>query len=170
MAPPGAHRPGWSSELPRLLGALLPPLVAGGVGGLATARSVATWYPTLRKPWFNPPDWVFGPVWSLLYLLMGIADYLVSRRPDERGVAGARRLYRLQLALNVLWSVLFFGRRAPLAALVEIVFLWVAIALTLRAFSRLSRVAALLLVPYLLWVSFAAVLTGAIWRLNRPAR
>ncbi len=159
---------GWTPGLPRFVVSLLAPLVAGGIGATATAESVRTWYPTLRKPSFNPPDWIFGPVWSTLYLLMGIADFLVSRQADGGpALRRARLLYRAQLVLNVLWSILFFRRRSQFAALVEIVFLWIAIVLTIRAFARVSPRAALLLVPYLLWVSFATVLNGAIWRLNR---
>lgn len=162
------NRVDWTTELPRFVVSLLAPLVAGGIGAGATAESVRTWYPTLRKPSFNPPNWIFGPVWTTLYLLMGIADFLVSRQVDGgQAIRQARLWYRVQLVLNTLWSILFFGRRSPLAALVEIVFLWIAIVLTIRAFARVSPRAALLLVPYLLWVSFAAVLNGAIWRLNR---
>lgn len=162
------NRVDWTRELPRFVVSLLAPLVAGGIGATATVESVRTWYPTLRKPDFNPPNWIFGPVWSTLYLLMGIANFLVSRQADGgTALRQARLWYRLQLVLNTLWSILFFGRRSPLAALVGIVFLWIAIVLTILAFARVSRRAALLLVPYLLWVSFAAVLNGAIWCLNR---
>ncbi len=157
----------WPKDLPRFVGALLLPLLAGGVGGVATSKSVATWYPTLKKPALNPPGWIFGPVWTTLYLLMGIAHYLVVREEAEAKLSRPARLfYWLQLALNSLWSVLFFGRRSPLAALVEIVFLWVAIVLTILTFARISRTAALLLLPYLLWVSFATYLNASIWHLN----
>jgi tryptophan-rich sensory protein len=157
----------WPQELPRFAGSLLLPLLAGGAGGIATSKSVDTWYRTLRKPSFNPPGWVFGPVWTTLYMMMGIAHYLVERKQVEANIARpARIFYGLQLALNTLWSLLFFGKRSPLAALVEIVFLWLAILLTIITFARISRKAALLLLPYLLWVSFAAVLNGAVWRLN----
>ncbi len=105
-------------------------------------------------------------MWTLLYLLMGIADYIVSRQGDTEAATNARTIYRVQLVLNSAWSVLFFGLRSPLAALVEIVFLWVAIVATILAFARVSKVAALLLVPYLLWTTFAAVLNTAIWRKN----
>ncbi len=168
MEPRATDATGWSDELPGLLRALLLPGGAAAIGGAVTAPGVADWYPTLRKPDFTPPSRVFGPAWSVLYLLMGIADHLVARQGTGRPeVTRARRLYKTQLALNVLWSALFFGRRSPLAALVEIVVLWVAIALTIAAFARVSKPAALLLVPYLLWTSFAALLNGAIWKLNR---
>jgi tryptophan-rich sensory protein len=157
----------WPEELPRFVGSLLLPVLAGGGGGIVTRESVQTWYPTLRKPSFNPPSWIFGPVWSTLYLLMGIAHYLVVReQADPRLARQAHIFYGLQLALNTLWSLIFFGRRSPLAALIEIVFLWIAIVLTIVTFARISPKAALLLMPYLLWVSFAALLNGAIWRLN----
>jgi tryptophan-rich sensory protein len=155
-------------DLPLFLRALLLPTLAGGVGSAATARSINTWYPTLKKSSLNPPGWVFGPVWTTLYLLMGIADYIVSRQGADSGETNrARWLYRAQLVLNAGWSLLFFGRRSPLAAFIEIIILWLAILLTILAFARISRKAALLLVPYLLWVSFAAVLNGSIWRLNK---
>ncbi|HWV35885.1 MAG TPA: TspO/MBR family protein [Thermomicrobiales bacterium] len=152
---------------PGLLGSLILPAIAATIGGVATASSVKSWYPTLNKPSFNPPSAVFGPVWTTLYLLMGIADHVVSQQGETEEIHRARNIYRVQLGLNALWSVLFFGRRSPIAGLVEIVFLWVAIVMTIVAFARISRLAALLLVPYLLWTSFAAVLNAAIWRKNR---
>lgn len=161
------ERPIRLEELPRLLRSLLLPLAVGGIGSVASADSLRTWYPTLKKPEFTPPNWLFGPAWSTLYLLMGFASFLVSRRSLPSDVR--RRVqwaYGAQLGMNALWSFLFFGRRSPLAALVEIVFLWIAIVLTIATFARVSRVAAALLIPYLFWVSFAAVLNAAIWRLN----
>ncbi|MDQ3855777.1 MAG: tryptophan-rich sensory protein [Chloroflexota bacterium] len=143
---------------------------AGGVGVVFTSESVRTWYPTLRKPSFNPPSWVFGPVWTILYLLMGISLFLTRRaRQEGRQPATAVPVFAVQLVLNSLWSFLFFRLRSPGAALVEIVILWAAIALTVRATYKLSKVAALLLLPYLLWTSFAAALNFSIWRLNRTS-
>jgi len=156
-----------TDDLPGLLRSLLLPASAATIGGVATASSVKSWYPTLNKPSFNPPSAIFGPVWTTLYLLMGIADHIVAQQGETEEIHRARTVYRIQLGLNALWSVLFFGRRSPLAGLVEIVFLWVAIVMTISAFARISRLAALLLVPYLLWTSFAAVLNAAIWRKNR---
>jgi tryptophan-rich sensory protein len=144
------------------------PLAVGALGGLATASSVRTWYPTLRKPPFNPPGWVFGPVWTALYVLMGVALHLVwtaSGRPEGRG--RAIRLWVAQLALNLLWSLIFFGRRAVGPAFAEILVLWIAIAATLREFASQRPVAGALLVPYLGWTTFATLLNGAIWYLNR---
>jgi tryptophan-rich sensory protein len=151
---------------PLLLRSLVLPLVAGAIGSAATYPNLG-WFDTLEKPAFSPPKAVFGPVWTVLYLLMGAAHYLVMTHQVESATRAARIFYGLQLALNTLWSILFFGRRAPGAALVEILLLWVAIVLTVVAFARISRLAALLLVPYLLWTTFATVLNAAIWRLNR---
>jgi tryptophan-rich sensory protein len=151
-----------------LLIALALPLAVGALGGAATASSVGSWYPTLRKPWFNPPGWVFGPVWTVLYLLMGIALYLVWT--GGRSPSGRRRVvawWSAQLLLNLLWSLVFFGRRAIGPAFGEILVLWLAIAATIRAASEQRPVAAALLVPYLGWTSFAAILNGSIWYLNR---
>ncbi len=155
-------------DLPRLLVSLLIPLIAGGAGTLATNKNLKTWYPTLEKPPFNPPNWIFGPVWTTLYLLMGIAQYQVAQRGGHSEPARrAQWIYGLQLGLNTLWSVLFFGRRSPAAALVGIAALWVAVLLTILTFAQISRRAAALLVPYLLWVSFASLLNEEIWRRNR---
>jgi tryptophan-rich sensory protein len=124
------------------------------------------WYATLKKPSWNPPDWIFGPVWSALYTMMAVAAWLVWKRG---GFAAQRRpltLFLVQLALNALWTPLFFGLHRPGLAFAEIVMLWLAIAATLAAFRPVSRPAAWLLVPYLAWVSFAAVLNFTLWRLN----
>jgi tryptophan-rich sensory protein len=142
------------------------PLVAGAVGSAATYPNLG-WFDTLEKPAFSPPKTLFGPVWTTLYLLMGLADFLVTTHDAEPAAKGAAQtLYRLQLGLNALWSFLFFGRRNPFAAFIEILLLWTAIVMTIVAFGRISRPAALLLVPYLLWTTFATVLNAAIWRLN----
>ena len=164
MTPPTS---GSGISLPVLFRSLGLPLVAGAAGSAATYPNLA-WFETLEKPAFSPPNSVFGPVWTTLYLMMGTAHYLVT---TQDAAPAARRsaqvLYGLQLGLNTLWSFLFFGRRNLFAALIEVVLLWVAIVLTIVAFARISRVAALLLVPYLLWTTFATVLNAAIWRLNR---
>ena len=124
------------------------------------------WYATLKKPSWNPPGWIFGPVWSALYTMMAVAAWLVWKRG---GFAAQRRpltLFLVQLALNAAWTPLFFGLHRPGLAFAEIVMLWLAIAATLAAFRPVSRPAAWLLVPYLAWVSFAAVLNFTLWRLN----
>ncbi|MBM3296886.1 MAG: tryptophan-rich sensory protein [Candidatus Aminicenantes bacterium] len=140
---------------------------AGFLGSLATTPSIPNWYKSLAKPSFTPPSWVFGPAWITLYLMMGVALFLVWRKGlSAPGVKTALILFFVQLALNSLWSVLFFGLHQPFWAFVEIVVLWVFILLTLIAFWRISLPAGLLLVPYLLWVTFASALNFAIWRLN----
>lgn len=156
-------------NVPRLLAAIVGCEAIGIIGGLYTRDGVEQWYPKLKKPAFNPPGWIFGPVWTLLYALMGAALYLAARDgdPDRDATRLGKFFFGLQLALNGLWSFIFFRRRSPLYALVEIAFLWLAILLTVLAFARVSRRAALLLLPYLLWVSFAALLNFEIWRLNR---
>ncbi len=143
------------------------PLVAGLVGSLFTIPSIPTWYAQLAKPAFTPPSWVFGPVWTVLYVLMGIAFFLVWQKNFKgAGRNAAIGAYALQLALNVLWSIVFFGMHSPLAGLVVIALLWVSIAATIAVFSRVSKAAAWLLLPYLLWVSFASLLNYSVWVLN----
>jgi benzodiazapine receptor len=139
---------------------------AAGLGGLFTASSVGSWFQTLSKPSWNPPDAVFGPVWSALFVMMAVAAWLVWRRVGARAGRTSLMLFGLQLVLNVGWSALFFGLRRPDLALLEIALLWLAIAATAWSFRRHSGWAALLLLPYLAWVSFATGLNAAIWRLN----
>lgn len=136
------------------------------LGGAVTTPEIRGWYASIEKPTWNPPDWVFGPVWTTLFALMAIAAWLVWRRAGWRAGRLPLTLFGIQLGLNLLWSCLFFGLRSPGAALVDVVLLWVAILATIIAFARWSRLAALLLVPYLLWVGFAAILNFTIWRLN----
>jgi tryptophan-rich sensory protein len=139
----------------------------GVIGSIFTAPAVPTWYAALRKPAFTPPNWLFGPVWVSLFLLMGLSAFLVWRRGlDQHGVKLALSLFVFQLLLNLLWSAMFFGLKSPLAGLVDIFFLWVAILLTIFAFCKLSTTAGMLLLPYIVWVSFAAILNFSIWRLN----
>jgi benzodiazapine receptor len=137
---------------------------AAAIGGYATTRSLRDWYLGLPKPSWNPPNAVFGPVWTVLYLAMAIADWLVWRVRDESDITLAQTLFVVQLVLNVLWSVAFFGFRSPLAGLVVIALLWLAILATIVAFSQVSVLAAAILVPYLLWVTFASFLNAAILR------
>ncbi len=142
---------------------------AAAVGGLLSANGVSSWYPSLIKPSFNPPNWVFGPVWTLLYGMMAVAAWLVTRHAAQGG-EGTRRaiaLFLVQLVLNALWSGLFFGARQPGWAFVEIIALWLAIAATIAAFLPIDRWAAGLMAPYLAWVTFASVLNGSLWWLNR---
>lgn len=138
---------------------------AASLGSIATAPALGEWYAGLVKPSWNPPNWIFGPVWTTLYAMMAVAAWLVWRRGGPRGPS-ALILFGVQLFLNVAWSWLFFGLRQPGLALAEILLLWLAIGATAWVFDRISRPAALLFIPYLLWVSFAAVLNWALWRLN----
>lgn len=152
----------------QLILAVTVPLAVGGLSGFATAGGVTSWYPTLAKPSFNPPAWVFGPTWTVLYILMGVALFLVWRQGlDTQGVRLALIVFGVQLMLNGLWSIIFFRMQSPGWAFAEIILLWIAIIATLWAFWRVLPAAGWLLVPYLAWVSFAGVLNGSIWFLNR---
>lgn len=142
-------------------------LAVAGSGAIFTAGSVRHWYPTLHKPSWTPPSWLFGPVWTILYLMMAIAAWLVWRRREFVNVNGSLELFAFQLVLNAAWSPLFFGLKNPLAGLLDIVPLWAAILATLASFWKISPIAGTLLVPYWLWVSFAAALNFAIWKMNR---
>jgi tryptophan-rich sensory protein len=135
-------------------------------GGAATATSVGTWYAGLAKPAFNPPDWVFAPVWTILYLMIAVAGWRVWRRRGGRGAWLALGAWGVQLSLNLSWSLLFFGARMIGAALAEIVVLLAAILVTAALFWRIDRLAGALLVPYAAWVGFATVLNAALWQLN----
>jgi tryptophan-rich sensory protein len=141
-------------------------LLAGALGGLFTSSSLEGWYASLAKPAWTPPKGVFGPVWTLLYLLMAIAGWLIVRRPSSTLRFTALACFGLQLGLNVIWSFLFFGLSSPSAAFWELLLLWAMILATLVLFFRLDRLAGILFIPYLLWVSFAAVLNYFIWRMN----
>ena len=137
-----------------------------GVGEWVTAPNIPGWYAGLAKPSWTPPDWVFGPVWSVLYLGMAVAVWLVWRQNGFAGATVPIALFGVQLALNGAWSWLFFGLHSPGAAMVDLILLWAAIAATTVTFWRRSIPAAILLVPYLIWVSFAGALNFGIWRLN----
>lgn len=149
-----------------LLGLLALCFGIAAIAGAITSRSVEDWYPTLAKPTFTPPDWVFGPVWSVLYASMAIAAWRVWRRAGFQGAAIPFLLFGLQLALNLEWSVLFFGQRAIGWALADMIVLLLLIVATMIAFWRIDRLAGLLLLPYALWVGYAMLLNAAIWWLN----
>lgn len=153
-----------------LVVAVLLPLVVGVLGSFSTMDSVRAWYPTLVRPSFAPPTWVFGPVWTTLYVMMGVASWLVWRegfaRPEVRS---ALAIYGVQLVFNLVWSWLFFGLQRPFVALLDIIVLLVLIGMTVLRFATVSRGAALLLLPYLAWVAFATVLNGGFWWLNRQS-
>lgn len=132
-----------------------------------TISAIPTWYSTLNKPFFAPPNWVFGPAWTLLYFLMGISFYLIWRQDwKKKNIKTAGIFFLIQLGLNFLWSPIFFGLRSPILGLINIVAMWILIAITMRKFYPLSKLAFYLLVPYLFWVSFATILNLAIVLLN----
>ena len=138
------------------------------LGSLFTRNAISDWYANLNKPFFTPPNWLFGPVWTALYVLMAVSAAIVWHKGlDKAAVRIALALFLLQLILNSLWTPLFFGLKMPLVAFIEILLLWIAIGLTILAFARVSIAAAVLLLPYILWTSFAAVLNFSIWLLNR---
>lgn len=149
-----------------LVGFILLCFAAAGIGGAFTSSSVDGWYRTIQKPDWNPPNWVFGPVWTALYLMMAVAAWLVWRSAPWARTWGALSLFAVQLALNVIWSGVFFGLRSPGLAFGTIVALWLAIAATIVGFWGRSSAAAALMLPYLAWTTFAAALNFAIWRLN----
>jgi len=140
--------------------------LAGIIGSIFTVNSIPTWYATLIKPDFNPPGWVFGPVWITLYLMMGISLYLVWKQDNFAGKNKLLTIFFIQLFLNAIWSIIFFGLKSPGWAFADIMFLWLFILLTIVVFFKTSRTASILLIPYLMWVSFASVLNYFIWRLN----
>ncbi len=142
-------------------------LAAAAIGTVATVSSVQTWYPTLQKPAWTPPSWLFAPVWTLLYVAMSIAAWRAWRNETPFGARTIFRLHAAQLALNALWSILFFGLQRPGFALIDVIVLWLVLIRLLVRFRDSDRIAMWLWVPYVLWVSFAAVLNAAIFDLNR---
>jgi tryptophan-rich sensory protein len=147
-----------------LCGFILLCLAVGSLAGAVTASAVAQWYPTLIKPPFNPPNWVFGPVWTMLYIMMAVAAWRAWRKGAK--LNGALGWFYTQLFLNFLWSFLFFGAHAVGLALIEVVLLWASIAVTGFKFWKIDRTAGVLFVPYLAWVSFATLLNASLWWLN----
>jgi tryptophan-rich sensory protein len=154
------------SDIAVLGGLVVLCLVVAALGGAVTASSVDTWYVALAKPAFNPPGWVFGPVWTVLYLLMAFAAWRVWRLGAASEARVALGAWGIQLALNLCWSFIFFGARMIGVALAEIIVLLAAILVTAILFWRIDRLAGALLVPYAAWVAFAVVLNAALWRLN----
>jgi benzodiazapine receptor len=140
---------------------------AGAIGSLATTPNIPTWYAAIEKPAFTPPSWLFAPAWITLYILMAIAAFLVWRKGfAHEGVKCALIVFLVQLVLNALWSLVFFGLQSPLYGMVVILALWIAILLTIIKLFKLSTAAGWLMLPYILWVSFASVLNITIWVLN----
>lgn len=149
----------------KLLISLALPQIAGGLGAFFTISSVQSWYLTINRPSWNPPSWLFGPVWTTLYVLMGIACFLIWKSENVLKKQ-LLTLFAVQLVLNALWSPAFFGMESPILGLVVIIPLWISILFCVIRFKEVSRWASTLMIPYLLWVSFATALNGAIWWLN----
>lgn len=142
--------------------------LAGFIGSIFTTPSIATWYADLIKPSFNPPNWIFAPVWTILYVLMAISFYLVWQKgTKEKIVQTSLFSFIFQLMLNMLWSIVFFGMHSPLWGFLVIILLWIAILTTIVCFYKVSKLASYVLIPYILWVSFAAVLNYSVFILNR---
>ena len=151
----------------RILVVVVTCLVVGYFSGMVTRLAITTWYPTLVKPSFNPPNWIFAPVWTTLYILMGIALYIVWKSTATASIKQtAILLFVVQLTLNFFWSILFFKFQLTGWAFVEIIAMWVAILFTILWFGKISSTAAWLLVPYICWVSFASLLNYSIYKLN----
>ncbi len=157
------------NKITRILAVVVTCLAVGYFSGIVTRSAVTTWFPTLVKPSFNPPSWVFAPVWSMLYVMMGVAAGLLWDRieAEREVVKKALIFFAIQLALNALWSYLFFGLQNPMLAGLEIILLWLMIFETYIQFAKINKISGYLLLPYLAWVSFTAVLNGSIWWLNR---
>lgn len=154
----------------KLIIALILPQLAGLIGSLATTQAISTWYVSLNRPNFAPPNWLFAPVWILLFILMGIAFYLIwaktVKKEEKKLQDRAIRLFLIQLVFNTLWSIIFFGQQLLFLAFLEIIMLWLLILLTILQFKKLNQLSAYLMIPYLLWVSFAGILNLAFALLN----
>ncbi len=145
---------------------LLITFLAALVGNLFTVPNISTWYASLNKPSFSPPNWLFGPAWTILYVLMAVAAFLVWKKGEEPKIKSSLCFYFAQLLLNTAWSIAFFGLQNPFLGFVVIVILWLLILITLVKFWKIERLAGILFIPYILWVSFAAILNFAVWQLN----
>jgi benzodiazapine receptor len=155
------------NEIPKLIVSIVICQLVGLIGSVFTTASIPTWYVTLNKPFFTPPNWSFAPVWLTLYTLMGVAAFIVWRHSlKDRQVQRALKIFGVQLIFNAFWSVAFFGLQSPIAGLIVIIMLWIAIVVTILWFLPISKPAGLLLMPYILWVSLAAALNMAIVMLN----
>lgn len=155
------------SNFAKLFVSLVVCFAAAAIGSVFTLPSITTWYSALVRPFFTPPNWLFGPAWAILYFLMAIALFLVWRKGlGVKGVKKAMAIFAVQLVLNVLWSLAFFGLHSPMLGFAVIVLLWISILATILSFRKISVRAAWLLVPYICWVSFAACLNAVVWMLN----
>lgn len=155
------------SQLFKLIVSVALPLSVGAVAGIITAQSIEGWYNTLSKPSFNPPNWIFGPVWTTLYILMGISFFLVWKQKESASRSQAITVFLLQLLCNFAWSLIFFYFKMIGLAFVEIILLWISIVFMLFLFYKIKPVSAWINIPYLLWVSFATVLNASLYFLNR---
>jgi len=159
-------------DLVKLVASLVVCFLAGAIGSIFTMPAIPTWYATLAKPSFAPPNWLFGPAWTTLYILMAISLYIVWVEYDKRefrrrdAIKPALMAFGAQLVLNAVWSFLFFGLKSPLFGLIGIIAVWLAIVVTMIKFWKVSKNATWLLVPYILWVSFATIVNFAVWQLN----
>ncbi len=156
------------SKTLKLIVSILICQAAGFLGSIFTTPKIATWYQGVAKPSFNPPNYLFGPVWILLFILMGVSLYIIwtSKFKDKTYKKEVITIFFIQLVLNIIWSILFFGLESPMLAFFEIIILWISILATIIGFYKISRIASLILIPYILWVSFASVLNFFIWKLN----
>ncbi len=154
-------------NIAKLIVAIVVCQVAGAIGSIFTFSSIPTWYATINKPSFTPPNWLFGPVWITLYTLMGVSLYLIwNKGLKNKEVKSSLFIFSAQLVLNALWSILFFGLKSPFYAFVEIIILWIAIAVTIFKFYKISKNAGLVLLSYIIWVSIALTLNFYVWILN----
>lgn len=154
------------NKVTKFIIAMLATFAAGGIGSLATYSNIPTWYAELTKPTFNPPNWIFGPVWTILYVLIGISLYLIWTTKTKRSKQNAYIVFGAQLVLNALWSIVFFGMHSFIGGSVVVILLWASIIANIKLFWPINKSAAYLLVPYLLWVSFASILTFSVSSLN----
>ncbi len=154
------------NKLTRLIQCILIPLLVGGISGYYTATSITNWFVTLNKPSFNPPNYLFGPVWTLLYILMGVSIYIALNKSKAENKNKIIFVFAFQLILNFIWSFIFFKYHNLGLAFIEIILMWFSIVYMIFIFYKTSKIAALVNIPYLVWVSFASVLNGAIWYLN----
>lgn len=155
-----------SKDIPKLAASIGICFLAGVVGSIFTVSAIPNWYATLAKPFFAPPNWVFAPVWTTLYILMGTSLFLVWRKGFNKKTKSAIGIFGIQLALNVLWSLAFFGLKSPIAGFIVIIALWAAIAAAIMKFMKIEKNAGLILTPYIAWVSIAAALNLSIVLLN----
>ena len=155
------------SKVLRFIASIIICLLAGIIGSIFTISQVNTWYLTLNKPFFNPPSWVFSPVWTTLFILMGVSLYIVwNEGIERRNIRHALYIFGVQLVLNVSWSAVFFGMENLLGGLIVIILLWITIFITIIRFKEISKAAAYLLIPYIVWVTFAGLLNLVIWMIN----